>query len=182
MVVGDEGDVVGCAVSMQQRSQWFVDDVALAHDDLWMAAGGVLLDSVTERPALTCIPTAHKARVQASESAGLELVSSYWIRATADIPSQGEVLTRDMRVPPAPPHTFGGDFDPWADGALSFKHGDGLVVGSPSISAPPVYDPGGTVTVLDRVVGTEFGSQVGAALGATFRRGDVLLNVVVAQR
>jgi hypothetical protein len=180
VVVANGGDVVGCAFSMPQRSQWFVDDVALVRDGLWETEGAVLMGSVRERPALTCVPASHSARARASESFGLELVSSYWIRATTDSNAKVESLRGDLDIPPAPPHTFGGGFDPLTEGALSFQRGDGFVIGSPSISAPPVYDPGGTVTVVDRIVGSDLVDQVSAALGAAFRRGDVLLNAVAA--
>lgn len=175
-----DGTVVGCAFSMPQAEQWFVDDVAVVDDDRWGDAGLELLESVAERPALTCVPTAHLARRATSLAAGLHHVSSYWIRATASggsrpLPS----LPRDASVPAPPAHTFGGPFEPWADGALAFGDADGLLVGTRSVHAPPVYDPGGTVAVVDRVVGPAV-RLLDRALDASGERGDVLLAVVAA--
>src|SRR3546814_7391089 len=79
-VATDHGQVVGCAVSVRQPRQWFVDDVALVSDDRWADDGIDLLEAVAERPALTCVPTHHLARRAASEGASLHHVSSYWIR------------------------------------------------------------------------------------------------------
>ncbi len=178
-VVTDSGAVVGCAVSMPQGPQWFVDDVAVVDDRRWADAGEDLLTAVEERPALTCVPTDHLARRAASLAAGLHHVSSYWIRRTEAGPDVGRPgLPPGLPLPPAPPHTFGGALDPDVDGALVLGTADGGLIGSPSVSAPPVYAPGGTVTVVDRVVG-DAPSLLQQALAATAARGDVLLAVVV---
>jgi hypothetical protein len=180
-VATNGGHVVGCSVSIPQAQQWFVDDVALADDARWGDDGLDLLEAVTERPALTCVPTAHLARRATSLAAGLHHLSSYWIRATTgggahDLPP----LAPDTIVPPAPPHTFGGALNPSADGALTGSDGDGgLLIGSPSTTAPPVYDPGGPVCIVDRVVGHAVPLLEGA-LDASGARGDVLLCVVAA--
>lgn len=175
-----DGTVVGCACSMPQAEQWFVDDVALVDDDRWGDAGLELLESIAERPALTCVPTAHLARRATSLAAGLHHVSSFWIRST--VAGSGRPLPplpRDTSVPAPAAHTFGGPFDPWADGALAFSDEDGVLVGTPPVHAPPVYDPAGTVTVVDRVVGHAV-PLLERALGASGERGDVLLAIVAA--
>jgi hypothetical protein len=182
-VVDQGGTVVGCAISMPQPGQWFVDDVAVVDDTRWADAGAALLAAVTERPALTCIPTADVARADAARTVGLRPVSSYWIRATEPAPESGS-LSADLDgvdIPAAPPHSFGGGLDARADGALVLADGrGGLVIGSPSTSAPPVYDPGGTVCVVDRVTGRDRAGMLRAASAAASRRGDVLLAVVAA--
>jgi hypothetical protein len=186
-VVDDTGAVIGCAVSMPQRDQWVVDDVALVADDRWADAGTTLLTGIDERPALTCVPTEHTARVTASQAAGLDHVSSYWIRTTDEITEEPS-STRHPSEPPgrlegaaAPPHTFGGPLDPAADGALVVTDGTGgLAVGTPSIAPPPVYDPGGTVCVVDRVSGRHRADLLRSTVAAAAGRGDVLLNVVAA--
>ncbi|MGH9273082.1 MAG: hypothetical protein ACRDZU_00420 [Acidimicrobiales bacterium] len=178
--VATDGDgVVGCAVSMPQPQQWFVDDVAMADDDYWSDAGVELLEAITERPALTCVPTAHLARRATSLAAGLHHASSYWIRATTSGTSGvPPPLEPGTAIPPAAPHTFGGELDPWTDGALTFGDDDGgLVVGSPPVFAPPVYDAAGPVCVVDRVVGHAV-PLLERALAASGARGDVLLAVV----
>jgi len=178
-VATDGGDVVGCAVSMPQPGQWFVDDVAFTDDDRWGEDGIDLLEAITERPALTCVPTAHLARRATSLAAGLHHASSYWIRATTSGAGRALLpLDPSTTVPPAPPHTFGGQLDPWVQGALAFGDGEGgLLIGSPSVTAPPVYDPGGPVCVIDRVVGHAV-PLLERALDASGTRGDVLLAVV----
>jgi hypothetical protein len=184
MRVADEGgSVVGCAVSMPQPGRWFVDDMAVVADDRWSDAGVAVFEAVTERPALTCIPSADRARAAAALTAGLRPVSSYWIRATdPDGDAASTAPPEGIDLPAAPPHSFGGGLDPTADGALVLGDGDGgLVVGSPSSPAPPVYDPGGTVCVVDRVTGRDRGRLLLAALAAAGRRGDVLLTVVAGE-
>lgn len=171
--------VTGCAASMPRDGHWLVDDVAVIDDPRWRDAGVALLEAIPERPALTAVPTADTARALASELAGLRHVSSYWIRATQPGEWRSQPLHSGLDVPAAPPHTFGG-VDPWADGALSFADGGGFVVGSASMAAPPVYDPGGTVCVVDRVVGTDRAGLLRSALAAAAHRGDVVLNVVAA--
>jgi hypothetical protein len=179
-VTTEHAHVVGCAASMPQPAQWFVDDVALVDDERWADAGIELLDSVAERPALTCVPTHHLARRAASEAAHLHHVSSYWIRSTT--PRAGLVATpiaTGLDIPAAPPHTFAGATDPRAAGALSIGDGaGGALLGSASITAPPVYDPGGTVCIVDRVVGDP-APLLEQALQLSGARGDVLMAVVV---
>ena len=183
-VADDGGTVVGCAVAMPQPGRWFVDDVAVAADDRWSDAGAALLAAITERPALTCTPTEDGARRAALDAAGLRTVARYWIAPTRpDGGAEGAgaaPLPPGAAVPPPPPHTFGGALDPWAPGALTFTYDGGLVVGSPSTPAPPVYDPGGPVAIVDRVVGPDPAGLLRLALGTAARRGDVLLAVVAA--
>jgi hypothetical protein len=176
-VEGDE--IIGCVTSMPQTSQWVIDDLAVVDDERWDDAGLTLVDAIAERPALHCAAAADRSRLAALDQAGLEHVSSYWIRDTED----GDVPTRplpdEVEIPAPPPHTFG-TLDPRADGALSFAavHG-GLVIGSPPVAAPPIYDPGGTVAIIDRIAQPD-DHLVRAALAATAQRGDVLVNVVAA--
>lgn len=176
-VITDHARVVGCAVATPQGPRWLVDDVALTRDDRWADVGVELLGAIDERPALTCVPTQHLARRAASEAAGLHHVSSVWLHETAAA-SDAEVrpLARDVELPRAPAHTFG-PIDPWAPGALTVAGDDGALVGSPAITAPPVYDPGGTVCVVDRVAGAPE-PLLEQALAASGARGDVLLAVV----
>jgi hypothetical protein len=180
-VVTEHARVVGCAASTAQAGGWLVDDVALARDERWADIGVELLAAVAERPALTCVPTSHLARRAASEAAGLHHASSIWLRETAARSSADvAALPRDVALPPAPAHPFAGPLDPQAPGALTLTGADGgVLVGSPPITAPPVYDPGGTVAVVDRVAG-EPGPLLEQALAASGARGDVLLAVVAA--
>lgn len=179
-VVLDGGAVVGCAVVLAQAGQWFVDDVALAPDASWSGAGAALVDSVDVRPALTCVAAADVERRDGLAALGLQRVSSYWMRAAVASESADDArpLVDDVVLPDPPRHTFGGPFDPMAEGALAITVDGGLVVGSPSVAAPPVYDPGGTVAVVDRVVGDDPSTLLGAAHAVAATRGDVVLAVV----
>lgn len=177
-VVEDDGVIVGCSASSPQPEQWFVDDVAVVDDARWSDAGLSLLRAVTERPALTCVATADTARAHAAIGAGLQHVSSYWIRPPVQGAAAGQPIPPDMRLPLPAPHTFGGSLDAQAPGALAFVLDGGLVVGSPPVMAPPVYDPGGTICVVDRIVGANRAQLLQYALAGAAARGDVLLNVV----
>ncbi len=178
-VAEEDEAVVGCAVSVPQQTQWFIDDVALSDDNRWWTTGVAMCEAVAERPALTCIPSAHSARLSGSLRAGLRPISSYWIGPPLAGLLLGEPL--DGRPVPRPPrHTFGGGLDPHAAGALCFVDGDGIVVGSPSLNAPPIYEPAGTVCVVDRITGSNRTRLLDAALARAFRRGDVLVNVIVS--
>jgi len=114
--------VVGCAASMPQPTQWFVDDLAFDDAD-GHEIGKTLFEAIAERPALACI-------------AGL-------------------------------------------DGALSILASDGgIIVGTPSTTARPVYDPGGTVCVIDRSHGPDPAALLQMALEHSAGRGDALIAVV----
>jgi hypothetical protein len=180
-VVEVDGHVVGCAAVFAQGSQWFVDDLVV-DEEHWFRAGQALLHSIEQRPALTCCASNDGLRMKALARATLSRVSSYWVRATSpagQLPAI-EPITDAVDVPPPPLHTFGGPLDPSAEGALAFTLDGGVIVGSPSISAPPVYDPGGTVTVVDRVAGPDPGTLVDAASSLVADRGDVVLCVITS--
>lgn len=151
-----------------------------APDDRWPSSGVALLAAVRERPALTCVPTADSARLAASRAAGLNRVSNYWIGPPRDGPIASAPLG-GQPVPSPPRHTFGGSLDPTAVGALCLADGDGVVVGSPPVSAPPIYDPGGTVCVIDRVTGSNRQRLLDSALSLALKRGDILVNLIVAE-
>ena len=176
-VVEVDGRVVGCAFAVPGVGGWVVDDVAVSPMAGWAEVGPVLLAAVTERPAVLCAPTRDRARLEACAAAGLTGVSSYWIAATRPGASTVGPIRQPEVLPAAPPHTFGSPLDPLAPGALAFETRDGVVVGSPSITAPPVYDPGGTVCVVDRVVGEQT-RLLRDAMAQADERGDVVLTVV----
>jgi hypothetical protein len=177
-VVEQRGKVVGCAFAVPDGAGgWLVDDVAVAPVAGWGEVGPALLGAITERPAIRCVPTRDRAQLEACAAAGFVGVSSYWIAATRPGSSAIGPIRQPAAVPAAPPHTFGSPLDPAAPGALAFETRDGVVVGSPSITAPPVYDPGGTVCVVDRVVGEQT-RLLRDAMAQADERGDVVLTVV----
>lgn len=179
-VVDEDGQLVGCVASTRQPHTWFVDDFAVVADERWPDVGTALVDAITERPALTCAATGDKARTAALGAVGLRHLSDYWIRETsAQEHPNLHPIHEGRPVPDPPPHTFGGRFDPYAEGALAFSAGAGIVVGSPSVHAPPVYDPGGTVCVIDRLVNAD-DKLIQTAIAAAASRGDVLIAIVAS--
>lgn len=178
-VVELRGTVVGCASAAPTGEGWVVDDVAVAPMAGWDEVGPVLLGAITERPAVLCAPTRDRPRSAATKAAGLTEVSSYWMAATRPGASTVRPIREPGAVGAAPAHTFGSPLDPLVPGALAFETNDGIVVGSPSIAAPPVYDPGGTVCVVDRVIGAQT-RLLRDAMARADERGDVVLAVVCA--
>jgi hypothetical protein len=157
-VVDDSGVIVAGAIALPQGPTWFVDDVAATTDE----AAACLLAAVTERPALTCIPTADADGARRVAAAGWTHVSSYGIG-----PSRAGAVARPAPgVPsgPVPAHTFGP--------ALAHGRAGGL-------PAPPIYDPGGPVTIVAAVAGPDRAAALGADLADAAARGDVLLALVV---
>lgn len=177
-VVVSGGEVVGCVGVMPQGDQWFIDDVAVVDESMWTDVGAVLVRKIPERPALSCVATADRQRAEAFEAAGSRAVSSYWIRPTETGPFDAKPIVAGVSDQPRPAHTFGGAFAPAAPGALACTTAAGSISGSPSVTAPPVYDPGGTVGVIDFIAGDDLRALVTTALAASAARGDVLLNVV----
>ena len=51
----------------------------------------------------------------------------------------------------------------------------------PTVSRSSIYDPGGTVCVIDRITGSNRQRLLNSALAVAFERGDVLVNVIVAE-
>jgi hypothetical protein len=179
VVVIDE-DICATAIANPQAQRWFIDDVAVTDDSLWPTVAAALVTGIPERPAITCSAAADRPRIDTLEAAGFDHVSSYWIKPTEPGPAPTGPLIRHGDLPEPPPHSFGGPFDPEAAGALAFSTGAGTVIGSPSSPAPPVYDPGGPVTVVDRLFGNDLDELTTTALAAAAARGDVLLAVVCA--
>lgn len=175
----DAGDrVAACAVTTRQGRNWVVDDIAIDPKVSWTHLGPKLFGAVTERPALAGIAVEDFPRATAADRSGLTRASSYWLRATEAGALDVEPVPPHTSVPDAPAHTFDGPLDPDAEGALSFAVPGGLVVASTPLSAPPVYDPGGSVCVADRIVGTNRGPLLRSLLAAAHDRGDALALVV----
>jgi hypothetical protein len=168
-VVVDEDEVLACGVAVRQPAQWFADDLAVA-PDRWADAGLALLGAMEERPLLTCVPHRDRPRAAAVAEAGWTHVSDY--RTLRLEPQQGAAPRPPDPAPtvrPASPHTFGGPVDPAAPGAIVVTDGGGVAVASPPVPAPPIYDPGGTSCVVDRVAGPDpdrLLDQVAAAAAA----------------
>jgi hypothetical protein len=185
VVVDGDGAVRAGGIALDQGPTWVVDDVAAADD----AAGVALLRAVSERPALTCVAAADESGAARAVTAGWTPVASYWVgpatgdRArTAPAPADGEPDAADgepdaAAAPPGPvpAHTFGPALGDRPAGAPL----GGGAWGVGGLPAPPVYDPGGTVTVVVAVAGPDRAGAVRAAVAGAADRGDVLVAVVV---
>lgn len=171
--------VVGCLGITQQSEQWFLDDVSVREDDRWPDFVVGLVRYIKPRPALTCVSPQDRARAEAMTRADCSAMSSYWIRKTTKGSPTVGPLDPSAASAPRPPHTFGGGpLSHDAAEALAFTTDDGTVIGSSPVTAPPVYDPGGTVTVVDLVTGSNRRGLLDTALDVAGARGDVLVCVV----
>jgi hypothetical protein len=164
-VVVDADEVVACGICVRQPAQWFADDLATATDERWGDAGRLLLEAMDERPLLTCVPHGDRARAAATQDAGWAHVSDYRTLRLDLAPLEGPLpaeLTPPSSAPPPPPHTFG-PVDPTVP-----------------VAAPPVYDPGGTSCIVDRVVGPDRGRLLDQVAAAAAAAGASQLIVVCA--
>lgn len=176
------GQVVGCLGVTPQIGQCFIDDLAADDGTPWSAMARSIVDQVPERPAAVAVPTADHALADALAAAGAAVVSAYWIRPAAAGHSAVQALDASVVDLPRPVHTFGGaPFDPDAPNGFGFTTDAGSVVGLASVAAPPVYDPGGAVTLVDLVAGDDLAALLDSTLAAAAERGDVLVTVVCAE-
>ncbi len=187
----DARQVVGCMAVMPQAGQWFIDDLVVEDDSWWPAVVEAIVDQVPERPAVFAVPTADEPATDALVATGAVasgamvsgVVSSYWVRTarTGAIAELGVFDVADGVVESLsrPVHTFGGaPFDPDAPSGFGFTVAAGSVVGLGAVAAPPVYDPGGPVTLVDLVAGDDLGALLDTTLAVAAERGDVLVAVV----
>jgi hypothetical protein len=88
----------------------------------------------------------------------------------------GDEATRPAELAPPPAHTF-----PIPEEARVFvaDAAGGYAVGSPPFTAPPIYDPGGPVCVIDRIIGEDRPALLQQMLRLARARGDAGAIVVV---
>jgi hypothetical protein len=134
---------------------------------------------------VTCASWFDAERTTALQAAGLQVVSTFWARTIVGYRSGRRVpavLPLDPRRD-GPRHTFSdGLFDPAAPGAFVVADANvGYVIGSAGME-PPLYDPGGSACVVDRVHGSDRGGLLDAAMGAAATRGDAGMVVVCDTR
>lgn len=181
-VVTSDDEVVGCAFAVLQGRQWFVDDVGTLDEGWWSDGMIELLRAVSERPAATCVPRQHIRLIGCSTTVGLRPRSAYWRLALKGVdtapPEDVETVAPPTDLPAASLHAFA-PTDPAAATVLADGSG-GYAVLAPSVEAVPVYDPGGTTGLVDRVAGRR-GSLVDAATAIAGTRGDAQLVVVCAE-
>lgn len=179
------GTVVGCVVSLRRDGWWVLDDFATADDGWWSDGMVQLLRTVDERPALTCVPRADIRKTGCCASAAMRPWSAYWVLRLGDaVPAAPEGVRRVSTdtagdsLPPAAPHTFGAPLDPGAEDVVLLGDERGGIAVLGRNEAPPVYDPGGTSGLVDRIDQKAPERLIDAATSAARERGDVQLLVV----
>ncbi len=179
-VAFDQGAAVGCAIVNRQRSHWFCDDLCVT-DERWDSVGSALLAATELAPLVTCVPERDSAEQTWLRSRGSAPASTTYMLRVAGAAADPVVFPPFVGELPAPPmHTFmGGLIDPAADGGLRIADSRGVLIGSAGMM-PPIYDPGGPTTVIDRVVGPDRAGLLGDALTIAAARGDVGVLVVCA--
>jgi hypothetical protein len=136
----DHGFVIGQA----RPPECFVDDFALDEAGSWESTGRELLDELWRRIASDAITAvrvvtakADRAKVAMLEAAGLALAEQWWVKP--------------LPVRPAGPEA--------APGRVSGPGFSGLLG-----PAPPVYDPGGPVLLVERLDGDDVEALEEAAM------------------
>lgn len=182
----DKDGPIGFSVcSKHPAGWWFVDDVCLSADADWLTDGLILLNATEERPAVMTAPHKDEARVHAAEQAGLALVSTFRsIRFDQKLSfdlfdGQVELRKPSPALCSPPLHVFGlamtsESISVIADGL------DGYVVLSPAIAVPSIYDVGGKVSIIDRVVADDRENALKKALGFAVQRDDIGVILIIA--
>ncbi len=181
-VLVDGDATVGFFVRIDQPRRVWLDDLVVADETYWPSVLELILGTEAER-WVTCVAALDTEQLSAMATAGLAHVSSYFARlvnsgGAASFQAANEPI--DDEPDRAALHTFGGNpFSPATEGALVISDGDGgYLVGSQSYTPPPVYDPGGPTTVVDRVIGANRRGLIESACSAAADRGDAQLVVV----
>ncbi len=188
-VLVKQDQVVGFVVSSRQPTFWFVDDVCLSGDADWQKDGKDLFGAISERPAAMTAPHRDASRVQAGIDLGLEIVSTLRLirfdrkQGTLSLDSSGTVKTSELpdNLIQPPLHPFSPAMTDESISVVTDEEG-GYAVVSGSIDAPPVYNPGGTTAIIDRVVGGNRESLLTDALGFSAQRGDIGAILVIDAR
>jgi hypothetical protein len=183
-VATHEDVAVGFVMIPTRPGRLFFDDLCIADGAEWPIVGPALLSAPIQGPGLLCAPTKDAALLAWLESQPRWRPASHLfsIRVTpseALIPSENADVT--VEVPEAPPHPFGPSIHPAVPGGLRLMGQNGYVIGGVSV-VPPIYDPGGPTTVIDRIVGTDRGALLREALEVAGGRGDVQVIVVADVR
>ena len=172
-------NAVGCVI-VWPRPRVFFDDLCLAHPSEWPSVGRALLDAPIYGPALLCAPTKDTLQQTWLHSQSQWVAASYSLSialtpSTIPVPHPEVIVTG--RLPVAPIHPFGESIDPTKVGGLRIMSDHGMVIGDAPVE-PPIFDPGGPTTVIDRIVGPNRGALVSEAIAAASARGDAQLIVV----
>jgi hypothetical protein len=175
----EDNVIVGCVIAQPQYEQSFLDDLCVA-DQRWREIGTALLGSLDGLRLVTCCPRRDVHETGWLHEVGARRVAEYHVLALSDAPRSLKIVeaSGDRRVPHVPLHTFaGGRIDPDADGALRLGTPTVQAVASAPMSAP-IYDPGGTTTVVESISGPDLAAALLAVIDVCWRRGDQQLVVV----
>lgn len=186
LLKGDE--VVGFAVSNRHPTGWwFIDDVCLLNQADWATDGVDLFRAIEERPAFMTAPHLDEVRVAAARQAGLQRISVFrsvhfsW-ELVFDLGGGGaEQLQSPAALADAPFHVFSPAMTAESIAVVGDDVG-GYAVLSPSIAPPPIYDVGGKVAVIDRVVAGDRESALIQGLNFASARGDVGAILVIEEQ
>lgn len=179
----ENDEVMGFFHLVAQAAHHWVDDLCVDDPARWDRVVETLVPSIASVPWVTCVARADLELGRALEKHGLKVTSSYWSRQIGESDDATAQAARPEQVGArAPRHTFSRTaLDPAAPGALLVGDSTGYVVGSPSME-PPIYDAGGPVCIIDRVVGTDRPRLLQTAMSAVARRGDIGAVVVCDTR
>ena len=182
MIASDPTGDVGCAIVHSQRRHYWVDDFCVVNHR-WDDVGDAIISAITNSPLVLCSPRRDHAQSTWLRSRNARRVSEYHsvrlVTGQKHVPTVGtDALLGQLGQ--APTHTFlNGELDANAPDALVFKNEHGYVIGTPP-STPPIFDPGGPTTVIDRIVGSDRASLLRDAAAIAQERGDIQLVVVCA--
>lgn len=184
-VLERDGRVIGYAVSVNHPSGfYFIDDICLSADADWATEGTHLLGSIEERPAIMTAPHLDTLRVEAALALGLEHIGMVRsLRFDQEPPLELDparitpVMSLENLAPP-PIHPYLPAMSPESISVIGDHRGGYAVISAP-ITPPPIYDPGGKPSVVDRVIGENRRALLMAALGFAQQRGDLGVILIV---
>lgn len=184
-VLERDGQIIGYAVSFEHPSGfYFIDDVCLSEDADWKTDGVRLFASIEERPAIMTAPHLDRARVEAAFEVGLQCISSVRLlrfdqEQSLDVDTVPvEPIQTPDDLATAPMHVWLPAMTPESVAVIGDDRG-GYAVVSPSVGTPPIYDPGGTAAIVDRVIGDDRESLLMSVLSFASQRGDAGAILVV---
>lgn len=100
VVLEHDGRLVGFFAVVPQPSHQWIDDLYLAHPDLW-ADAICTIDAQVAAPWVTCVSRFDEPRSAAMREAGLQLRSTYWARTIAGWSTETDFDVGPLAVTPA---------------------------------------------------------------------------------
>lgn len=171
--------VVGCVIISPQPRAFF-DDLCVADPSMWATVGAILLGAPRSGPALLCAPSKDTEQQKWLTTVPQWVTASYSfsiVLTPSTNPRPHPIVIVPGPIVDSPVHPFGGSIDPALADGLRIANEEGIVIGDASVE-PPIYDPGGPTTVIDRIVGQNREALLNHAIDAAGARGDAQLIVV----